>query len=51
MAASFSALSANQVCTDVETFLDVLGVADHVHVEHACFVETLDDVFGWYANG
>ena len=51
MAASFSALGADQVYTNVETFLDVLGVPDHVHVEHACFVETLDDVLGRYTNG
>ena len=51
MAASFAALGADQVGADVETFLHVLRVPDHVHVEHAGFVETLDHVLGWDADG
>jgi hypothetical protein len=38
---SFTTLSADQINADVEAFLDVLGVADHVHVEDASFVETV----------
>ena len=29
----------------------MLGVADHVHVEDAVFVEALDDVLGRHADG
>ena len=32
VSAALAALSADHVDADVEAFLDVLGVADHVHV-------------------
>ena len=44
MTASFAALGAYHIGADVETFLDVFGVPDHVHVENAGFMEALDDV-------
>ena len=51
VAASFAALGADEVDADVETFLHVLGVPDHVHVEDAGFVQTVDDVLGGDADG
>lgn len=51
VAASFAALGANHVCADVEAFLHVFGVANHVHVKDACFVQALDDVDWGDADG
>lgn len=51
MATAFAALGADHVGADVEAFLNVLGVPDHVHVEDAGFVEALDDGFGGDADG
>ena len=51
VAAAFAALGADHVGADVEAFGDVFGVADHVHVEDAGFVEALDDVDGGHADG
>ena len=51
MATALTALGADQVGTDVEAFLDVLGVADHVHVEDAVLVQLVDDGFGRDADG
>lgn len=48
---SFTPLSANDVGANIETFLDVFWVADHVHVEYAGFVETVDDSFRRDADG
>jgi len=44
---SFATLCANDVRTDIDAFLNVLGVADHVHVEDAVLVELVNDGFGW----
>lgn len=51
VASSFTALCANHVDAELEALLDVLGVADHVHVEDAGFVELVDDFFGGHADG
>ena len=51
MAAAFAALGADHVDADVEAFLNVLGVADHVHVEDTGLVEALDNGFRGDANG
>ena len=51
MTTPFTALGTDHVCADVEAFLDVFGVADHIHIEDACFVEALNDVHGWDADG
>ncbi len=51
MAAALAALGADHVDADVEAFLHVLGVPDHVHVEDAGFVEAVDDVEGGHADG
>lgn len=48
---SFSSLCANHVGAKLETLLDVLWVANHVHVEDAVLVELLDDVFWRDADG
>ena len=51
MAAAFAALGADHVDADVEAFLDVFGVPDHVHVEDAGFVEALYDVLWGHSDG
>lgn len=47
MSTALATLSAYQICADVDGFLDVLGVADHVHVENSIGMELLDDSLGW----
>jgi hypothetical protein len=51
VAAALAALCADHVDAEVEAFLDVLGVPDHVHVEDAGFVQFLDNGFGRDADG
>ena len=51
VSASLAALRADDVGADVEAFLHVLGVSDHVHVEDSGFVEALDDVDWGDADG
>lgn len=51
VAAALAALRADHVGADVEAFLHVLGVPDHVHVEDSGFVQALDDVFRGDAHG
>lgn len=51
VASSFTTLGADHVDAEVEALLDVLGVADHVHVEDAGFVELVDDLLGGHADG
>jgi hypothetical protein len=48
---SLSTLCANYINTKIEAFPDVLRVADHVHVKYAGFVETIDDMLRWHADG
>lgn len=51
MATTLATLGADQIGTKVEALLDVLGVANHVHVEDAILVETVDDGLGWHTDG
>lgn len=51
MAATFAALRTDHIRTDVKALLDVLGVADHVHIENACLVESVDDWFRGHTDG
>jgi hypothetical protein len=51
VASALTTLCADNVDAEVEALLDVLGVADHVHVENAGLVELLDDSFGRYTDG
>ena len=51
VASSFTTLGADHVDAELEALLDVLGVADHVHVEDPGFVELVDDLLGWDTNG
>lgn len=51
VAAALTALGADDVDADVEALLDVLDVANHVHVEDAGLVQLLDDVLGGHADG
>ena len=51
MTATFTALSTDHVNAYFEALVDVLGVADHVHVEDASFVEALDNMDWRNADG
>ena len=51
MSTSFAALSTDHVNTDIQAFLHMFGVADHVHVEDAGLVEALDDMLGGNPDG
>jgi len=42
--ATLTTLGADDIDSEVEALLDVLGVADHVHVDNAVLVELLNDV-------
>lgn len=44
--ATLTTLGADNVDAEVEALLDVLGVSDHVHVDDAGSVESVDDVLG-----
>lgn len=48
---TLSTLGADNVGTDIEALLDVLGVTDHVHVENASLVQSLDDRLGGDSDG
>jgi hypothetical protein len=51
VAAALAALGADDVDTELEAFLDVLRVADHVHVQDAVGVQLVDDSLGRHADG
>lgn len=51
VAAALTALGADDVGADVEALLDVLDVANHVHVQDAGLVQLLDDRLGRHADG
>lgn len=51
VATTLTALGADDVGTDVQALLDVLGVADHVHVEDTSLVQSLDDGLGGHTDG
>ncbi len=46
VAASLTTLGADDVGAYIEAFLNVLWVANHVHVENAILVQAVDDVLG-----
>lgn len=46
VATTFAALGADDVNAELETLLDVLDVADHVHVQNPSLLELLDDMLG-----
>jgi hypothetical protein len=49
--ATLATLSADDVDTEIEAFLDVLRVADHVHVDDAVLVQLVDNRLWWHAHG
>jgi hypothetical protein len=51
VSASFATLSADQINSDVKALLHMLWVSDHVHVENASLVQTLNNLFGRDAHG
>lgn len=48
---TFTALSADDINTNIKGLLNVLGVADHVHAQDASTVELLHDVLGRDTDG
>lgn len=48
---TLATLGADHVDAELEALLDVLRVADHVHVEDAGAVQALDDVLGRHTDG
>ena len=46
VATTLTTLSADDIGTKVKALLDVLGVSDHVHIEHAVLVQLLHDGAG-----
>lgn len=48
---TLTTLSADEINAEVEALLDVLGVANHVHVEDTSLVESVDNSLGWDTNG
>lgn len=51
VATTLAALGADDVDTDVEALLDVLDVANHVHVEDASLVQLVDGRLGGDTDG
>jgi len=51
VATTLTALSTDDVDTEVKALSDVLGVADHVHVQDTVAVELLDNVTRWASDG
>jgi hypothetical protein len=50
VATTLTALSADDINTQVEALLDVLDVADHVHVVDAALVEPVNNGLWWHAD-
>jgi hypothetical protein len=51
VAAALAALGADDVDAELEALLDMLRVADHVHVQDAVRVQLVDDRLGGHADG
>lgn len=51
MSATFSGLSTDEVDTNVQCFLNVLGVSNHVHDRNTCLVESFDNFNGRNTDG
>lgn len=51
MASALATLSADEVDAEIETFLDVFRVPNHVHVQHARLVQLFDNVLRRHADG
>lgn len=51
VAATLTTLGADDVDANVEALLDVLDVANHVHVENAVLVELVDNLLGGDTDG
>jgi hypothetical protein len=47
VATTFTSLSADDINTELEAFLDVLWVTDHVHVENTVCVDLVNDSLWW----
>jgi hypothetical protein len=48
---ALASLGADDINAEIQALLNVLGMSNHVHVENACFVESVDDMFRWDTNG
>ena len=47
---TLATLSADDVHIEIEAFLDMLGVSDHIHVEDAVLVKLIHDFPWWHTN-
>lgn len=47
MSTALATLRANEICTKSKALWYVLGMTDHVHVEDAVLVQTVDNSLGW----
>ena len=50
MAAAFATLCANHINAYVQALLDVLWMADHVHVQNTGLVKSFNHIFGRNAH-
>jgi hypothetical protein len=50
MSTTLTTLGTDNVDADIETFPDVLRVANHVHVENTIRVQSVNNSFWWNAN-
>jgi hypothetical protein len=48
---TFTTLGANDIRTDIDSLLHVLGMANHVHVENSIFVKFIDNGLGRNTDG
>lgn len=51
VSSTFATLRADDIGTRIKRFLNVLGVADHVHVQDTGAVETVDNMLGRDTDG
>lgn len=51
MTPCLAALCADDVGADLARLAHVLGVSDHVHVQHALAVQSVHDAFRWDSDG
>lgn len=51
VATTLTTLGADDVDTNVETLLYMLGVADHVHIKDSSRVQSVNDMLWWHTDG
>lgn len=51
VATTLTTLGADDVHTNVETLLYMLGVTDHVHIKDSSRVQSVNDMLWWHTDG